>query len=95
MLNVSGMNDRTDDSPTLAEKMNRGMYLDPAFTPDKPNLVGALRDDIDSTTKRAQANVDQQRQNAADVELIAKDLAREAHRKEVSEGEPAESADEP
>jgi hypothetical protein len=79
----------SDDSPTLAEQMNRGLYLDPGFKQDKPNLAGALRDDIDATTKRAQANVDQQRQNAADVELISKDLAREAHRKEVAENEAA------
>jgi hypothetical protein len=89
-----------DDSPTLAEKMNRGMYLDPGFTQDKPNLIGALRDDIDATTARAQANLDQQRQNAADVELIAKELAREAHRKEVEASEaagaePADSPDQP
>lgn len=89
-----------DDSPTLAEKMNRGMYLDPAFTQDKPNLIGALRDDIDATTARAQANVDQQRQNAADVELISKDLARETNRKELAAqeaagAEPADSADQP
>jgi hypothetical protein len=86
-----------DDSPTLAEKMNRGMYLDPGFTQDKPNLIGALRDDIDATIGRAQANVDQQRQNAADVELIAKELAREAHRKELeaNEGAGAEPADSP
>jgi hypothetical protein len=87
-----------DDSPTLAEKMNRGMYLDPGFTQDKPNLVGALRDDIDATTARAQANVDQQRQNASDVELISKELAREAQRKEAeakaAADAPAESPDE-
>jgi hypothetical protein len=87
-----------DDSPTLAEKMNRGMYLDPAFTQDKPNLVGAIRDDIDATTARAQANLDQQRQNAADVELLSKELAREAHRKELeaqaaASGEAPESPD--
>jgi hypothetical protein len=89
-----------DDSPTLAEKMNRGMYLDPGFTQDKPNLVGALRDDIDATAARAQANLDQQRQNAADVELLSKELAREAHRKELeaqaaASGEPPESPDQP
>jgi hypothetical protein len=89
------MNDGPDDSPTLAEKMNRGMYLDPAFTQDKPDLVGAIRDDIEDTTKRAQANVDQQRQNAADIELIAKDLAREARRKELAENAPADSPNEP
>jgi hypothetical protein len=66
----------SDDS-TLGEKMNRAMYLDPGFSQDKPGLLDALRDDIDATTKRAQANVDQQRRNAADVELIAKDIARE------------------
>jgi hypothetical protein len=89
-----------DDSPTLAEKMNRGMYLDPGFTQDKPNLVGALRDDIDATTARAQANLDQQRQNAADVELLSKELAREAHRKELeaqaaANGDSPESSDQP
>jgi hypothetical protein len=73
----------SDDS-TLGEKMNRGMYLDPGFTQDKPNLVGALRDDIDSTTARAQANVDQTRQNDADVERIAKEMAREAKSKEAA-----------
>jgi hypothetical protein len=80
-----------DDSPTLAEQMNRGLYLDPGFTQDKPNLVGALRDDIDDTTRRAQANVDQQRQNAADVELISKELAREARRKELEAQEAAKA----
>jgi hypothetical protein len=90
------MDDRPEDSPTLAEKMNRGMYLDPAFTQDKPKLVDALRDDIDTTAKRAQANVDQQRQNAANVELIAKDLSREARRKELAENAPADApADSP
>jgi hypothetical protein len=88
------MDNKPEDSPTLGEQMNRGMYLDPGFTQDKPNLVGALRDDIDDTTKRAQANLDQQRQNAADVELIAKDLARQAHRKELA-GEATESPEEP
>ena len=88
------MDNTPEDSPTLGEQMNRGMYLDPGFKQDKPNLVGALRDDIDATTKRAQANLDQQRQNAADVELIAKDLAREAHRKEVGDDAP-ESSDKP
>jgi hypothetical protein len=88
------MDNKPEDSPTLGEQMNRGMYLDPGFTQDKPNLIGALRDDIDDTTKRAQANLDQQRQNAADVELIAKDLAREAHRKEVTDDAP-ESPDKP
>jgi hypothetical protein len=88
------MDNKPEDSPTLGEQMNRGMYLDPGFTQDKPNLVGALRDEIDDTTKRAQANVDQQRQNASDVDLIAKALAREAHTKELAEGDP-ESPDKP
>jgi hypothetical protein len=66
----------SDDS-TLGEKMNRAMYLDPGFSQDKPGLLDALREDIDDTTKRAQANVDQKRQNAADIELIAKDIARQ------------------
>jgi hypothetical protein len=80
-----------DDSPTLGEQMNRALYLDPGFNQDKPGLVGALRDDIDATTKRAQANVDQQRQNAADVELIAKDMAREEARKAAEAELPDES----
>jgi hypothetical protein len=82
------MDNKPEDSPTLGEQMNRGMYLDPGFTKDRPNLVGALRDDIEDTTKRAQANVDQQRQNAADVDLISKELAREAHRAEVEDAAP-------
>ncbi len=75
----------SDDSPTLAEQMNRGLYLDPGFKADKPGLVDALRDDIDDTTKRAQANVDQQRKNAADVELIAKELERETKAKALED----------
>lgn len=71
----------SDDSPTLGEQMNSALYLDPGFTEDKPGLVDALRDDIEDTTRRAQANLDQQRRNASDVELIAKDLAREEARK--------------
>ncbi len=95
MLNPSRMDNKPEDSPTLGEKMNRAMFLDPGFTQDKPNLVGAIRDDIDATTKRAQANVDQQRQNAADVELLSKELAREARRKEAEAEKPAGSTDEP
>jgi hypothetical protein len=83
------MDETPEDSPTLAEKMNSGMYLNPGFKQDKPTLVRALRDEIDDTAKRAQANVDQQRQNAADVDLIAKDLAREAHAKEVAAETPS------
>jgi hypothetical protein len=86
-----------DDSPTLGEQMNRGLYLDPGFKADKPGLVNALRDDIDDTTKRAQANVDQKRQNEHDIELIAKDMEREAKRKAAEAAEAAaapESTDE-
>jgi hypothetical protein len=80
----------SDDSPTLGEQMNSALYLDPGFTEDKPGLVGALRDDIEDTTKRAQANLDQQRRNASDVELIAKDLARERSRNEIAEDDAVE-----
>jgi hypothetical protein len=86
------MHDRPEDSPTLGEQMNRGMYLDPGFTVDKPSLVDALRDDIDDTTKRAQANLDQQRANAADVDRIAKEMEREA--KSAAAAAAAELADE-
>ena len=78
MLNDRPMDKEPEDSPTLGEQMNRALYLDPGFNPDKPTLVNAIRREIDETTKRAQANVDQQRQNAADVEEIASEMAREA-----------------
>ena len=89
------MDRKPDDSPTLAEQMNRGMYLDPGFRQDKPNLVGALRDEIDSTTKRAQANVDQQRRNEADVELLSKELAREARSAEAAPETPGDAPEPP
>jgi hypothetical protein len=79
-----------DDSPTLGEQMNSALYLDPGFTEDKPTLVDALRDEIDDTAKRAQANLDQQRRNASDVGLIAKDLARERARNEIAEDDAVE-----
>ena len=88
------MDNKPEDSPTLGEQMNRGMYLDPGFTQDKPNLVGALRDDIEDTTERAQANVDQQRKNSSDVDLISKELAREARRAETEDAAP-DLADKP
>ena len=75
------MHDKPEDTPTVGERMNRAMGLDPAFTLDRPGLVDAVRENTDSTVKRAQANVEQQRQNAADVERIAKDMEREAKRK--------------
>jgi hypothetical protein len=71
------MHDKPDEEPTLAEQMNRGLYLDPGFTADKPKLVDALRDEISDTTKRAQANLDQQRRNASDIDEIAADIAKE------------------
>lgn len=83
------------DDPTIGERMNRGMGLDPGFTLDRPNLVDAVRDDTDSTVKRAQANVDQQRRNEMDVERIAKDMEREAKRKALSEAAAAKAAAEP
>jgi hypothetical protein len=65
-----------DDSPTLGEQMNSALYLDPGFSEDKPKLVDAVRKEIDDTVGRAQANLDQQRRNADDVDQIAKDMAR-------------------
>ena len=44
-----------DDTPNIGEQMNRGMYLDPGFTQDKPGLLDALRDEIDETAERAKA----------------------------------------
>jgi hypothetical protein len=44
-----------DDEPTLAEQMNRGLYLDPGFTTDKPGLLAALEEEIDDTAARAKA----------------------------------------
>jgi hypothetical protein len=88
------MDDKPEDSPTLGEQMNRALYLDPGFTPDKPTLAKALREEIDETTERAQANVDQQRQNANDIDLIAKGMKREAQRKAADAAAAAESTDE-
>jgi hypothetical protein len=79
------MHDKPDNTPTLGEKMNRALGLDPGFTLDHPNLVDAVREETDATVKRAQANVNQQRQNAADVERISKDMEREAQHKEAEE----------
>jgi len=85
------MHDKPDDTPTIGERMNRGMGLDPGFTLERPNLIEAVRESTDSTVKRAQANVDQQRQNAADIARIAKDMEHDAKRKAAEE---AASADE-
>jgi hypothetical protein len=71
------MEKRPEDSPTLGEQMNRALYLDPGFTQDKPSLVSAIRDDIDATTKRAQANLDQTRANEKDIAEIAAEIAKE------------------
>jgi len=62
----------SSDDSTLGEKMNHDLYLDPGFSEDKPSLVGALRDDIDETVERAQANLDRQR---AEADADAADLA--------------------
>ena len=59
----------SDDSPTLGEQMNHDLYLDPGFTEDKPGLVDALREDIDETAARAQAKLDRERSEAAEIEL--------------------------
>jgi hypothetical protein len=56
---------------TLGEQMNRGLYLDPGFTEDKPGLVDALSDDIDDTVVRAQAALDKRRAAEAAAELAA------------------------
>jgi hypothetical protein len=84
------MHDKPDNTPTLGEKMNRALGLDPGFTLDHPNLVDAVREETDATVKRAQANVNQQRQNAADVERISKDMEREAQHKEAEEQAPSD-----
>jgi len=86
---------RDDDSPTLGEQMNRGMGLDPGFSLDRPSVVSHLREETDSTVRRAQANVDQKRQNEADIERISKELEREAKAKEAAaKAAAAESIDE-
>jgi hypothetical protein len=77
LRNRLGMDNKPEDSPTLGEQMNRALYLDPGFTQDKPSLVSAIRDDIDATAKRAQANLDQQRANAKDIEELAAEIAKE------------------
>jgi hypothetical protein len=86
------MHDKPDQTPTIGERMNRGMGLDPGFTLERPDLVSAVREGTDDTVKRAQANVDQQRQNEADVLRIAKDMEREAKRKEAEEKEAGKDA---
>ncbi len=65
------------DDRSLGEKMNLSMGLDPAFTLEKPDLIDSIREMSDSTMKRAQHNVDQQRQNTADVAEIAAEIAAE------------------
>ena len=86
------MNANPYASPTLGEKMNRAMGLDPGFTLERPSLVNAVRANTNSTVERAQANVEQQRQNAADIERIAKAMQREAKRKAVRARAAGESA---
>jgi hypothetical protein len=65
------------DERSLGEKMNLGMGLDPGFSLEKPGLIDSVREMSDDTMKRAQHNVDQQRQNKADVEQIAAEIAAE------------------
>lgn len=84
------MRDKPDDTPTIGEKMNRVLGLDPGFTLDHASLVDAVREDTDSTVKRAQQNVDQQRQNAADIERIANEMAHEGQRKAAEDEAPPE-----
>jgi hypothetical protein len=85
------MHGKPDDTPTIGERMNRGMGLDPGFTLERPDLIEAVRESTDGTVVRAQENVDRQRQNAADIERIAKEMERDAKRKAAEE---AASADE-
>ncbi len=42
-----------EDRPTIGEQMNRELYLDPAFTLDRPGLADALEAEIDETAERA------------------------------------------
>jgi len=85
------MHGKPDDTPTIGERMNRGMGLDPGFTLERPDLIEAVRESTDGTVLRAQENVDRQRRNAADIERIAKEMERDAKRKAAEE---AASADE-
>lgn len=57
-----------DDEPSLGEQMNRGLGLDPGFTADRSGLAGALSDDLDDTTVRAQAALDKRRKAELDAE---------------------------
>jgi hypothetical protein len=70
-----------DDEPTLGEQMNRGLGLDPGFTAEHTGLAGALSDDIDDTTVRAQAAVDKRRKEelaAERAQAAADRIARSA-----------------
>ena len=84
------MRDKPDDTPTIGEKMNRALGLDPGFTLERPSLVDAVRENTDSTVVRAQHNVDQQRQNAADIKRIAQEMEREAQHKAADAEAPSE-----
>jgi hypothetical protein len=42
-----------NDSPTIAETMNRGMGLDPGFTLDKSGLLGEIEEEIDDTVAQS------------------------------------------
>jgi hypothetical protein len=57
-----------EDSPTIGERMNRALYLDPGFTVEHPSLIDALHEDQDETVVRAQAALDERRaREAADA----------------------------
>jgi hypothetical protein len=80
------------DNRSIGEKMNSGMGLNPGFSLDKPDLIDSIREMSDDTMKRAQHNVDQQRQNKADIEQIAAEIEAE---KEMPSTLPPLDADRP
>jgi hypothetical protein len=54
-----------DDTPSLGERMNSALYLDPGFTLERDSMVDAVRKEQDATVERAQAAVDERRATAA------------------------------
>lgn len=62
-----------DDEPALGEQMNRDLYLDPGFTPDRDGLVRAVRADIDDTVERAQAAVERRRGEEAQAHIAGEE----------------------
>jgi hypothetical protein len=83
-----------DDAPTIGEKMNRDLYLDPGFTAEHTSLVDAVRADQDETVERAQAAVDERRA-AAVAAAAAAALAAQAAEPAESAGSAEESTDKP